>query len=56
MKQFVYVQVSWVKMGVNGAAVCLRAGANDLGGTLMSESISKAAGATTGQELTPEVC
>jgi FO synthase len=45
------VQVSWVKMGQMGAPACLAAGANDLGGTLMNESISRAAGATHGQEL-----
>ena len=38
------IQVSWVKMGVAGAKVCLQAGANDLGGTLMNESISRSAG------------
>jgi FO synthase len=48
------IQVSWVKMGVEGAKACLRAGANDLGGTLMNESISRAAGAAHGQELPPE--
>jgi FO synthase len=48
------IQVSWVKMGVEGVEACLRAGANDLGGTLMNESISRAAGAEHGQELTPE--
>jgi FO synthase len=41
-------------MGPEGAAVCLRAGANDLGGTLMNESITKAAGATYGEEFPPE--
>jgi FO synthase len=45
------VQVSWVKMGVLGARQALRAGANDLGGTLMDENISRAAGASHGQEL-----
>jgi FO synthase len=45
------IQVSWVKMGTEGARACLNAGANDLGGTLMNESISRAAGATHGQEL-----
>ena len=39
------IQTSWVKMGRDGAAACLRAGANDLGGTLMNESITRAAGA-----------
>ena len=48
------VQASWVKLGVEGARACLRAGANDLGGTLMNESISRAAGAEHGQELPPE--
>jgi FO synthase len=46
------VQVSWVKMAAGGAAACLRAGANDLGGTLMNESITRAAGGVNGQELT----
>jgi FO synthase len=46
------IQVSWVKMGVEGAKLALRAGANDLGGTLMNENISRAAGASHGQELT----
>jgi FO synthase len=45
------VQVSWVKTGVTGAQQVLRAGANDLGGTLMDENISRAAGAAHGQEL-----
>jgi FO synthase len=48
------IQVSWVKMGVEGARLALRAGANDLGGTLMNENISRAAGASHGQELTAE--
>ena len=43
------IQTSWVKMGKEGAALCLRAGANDLGGTLMYESITRAAGGTNGQ-------
>jgi len=46
------IQVSWVKLGVDGAAAVLAAGANDLGGVLMNESISRAAGAAHGQELT----
>jgi FO synthase len=45
------VQVSWVKCGVHGARQVLQAGANDLGGTLMDENISRAAGASHGQEL-----
>jgi FO synthase len=48
------IQVSWVKLGAAGAADILGAGANDLGGTLMNESISRAAGAAFGQELAPE--
>jgi len=48
------IQTSWVKMGTQGAAFCLRAGANDLGGTLMNESITRAAGGVNGQELGPE--
>ena len=48
------IQTSWVKMGANGAAVCLDAGANDLGGTLMNESITRAAGGVHGQELNAE--
>ena len=43
------IQVSWVKMGAAGARQALLAGANDLGGTLMDENISRAAGATHGQ-------
>jgi FO synthase len=45
------IQVSWVKMGRAGMREALRAGANDLGGTLMNESITRAAGATHGQEM-----
>jgi FO synthase len=48
------VQVSWVKAGPEGVVEALRAGVNDLGGTLMNESISRAAGAAWGQELPPE--
>jgi FO synthase len=48
------IQTSWVKMGPEGAAACLNAGANDLGGTLMNESISRAAGTEHGQEFPPE--
>ena len=47
------IQTSWVKMGPEGATACLAAGANDLGGTLMNESITRAAGARHGQELPP---
>jgi FO synthase len=45
------IQASWVKMGRQGAALCLDAGANDFGGVLMNESITRAAGASHGQEL-----
>ncbi|GAA4353632.1 bifunctional FO biosynthesis protein CofGH [Variovorax defluvii] len=48
------IQVSWVKMGPEGVRACLAAGANDLGGTLMNESISRAAGTVHGQELPPQ--
>jgi FO synthase len=48
------IQTSWVKLGSVGAAACLNAGVNDLGGTLMNESISRAAGASFGQEMPPE--
>jgi FO synthase len=45
------VQASWVKLGLDGAAQLLQAGCNDMGGTLMDENISRAAGANHGQEL-----
>jgi FO synthase len=48
------VQVSWVKMGRSGVTQCLRAGVNDLGGTLMDENISRAAGASHGQMMTAD--
>ncbi|MDP9257984.1 MAG: 5-amino-6-(D-ribitylamino)uracil--L-tyrosine 4-hydroxyphenyl transferase CofH, partial [Actinomycetota bacterium] len=48
------IQASWVKLGPEGARVLLDAGVNDLGGTLMNESISRAAGASHGQECPPE--
>ena len=48
------VQVSWVKAGPEGVRASLHAGVNDLGGTLMNESISRAAGASFGQEMSPE--
>lgn len=47
------IQVSWAKMGPHWAQRCLTAGANDLGGTLMDESISRAAGASFGHEFSP---
>ena len=46
------IQASWVKLGMDGMKACLDAGVNDLGGTLMNESISRAAGASHGQEFT----
>jgi FO synthase len=48
------IQTSWVKLGPEGARHMLSAGVNDLGGTLMDESISRAAGAAHGQECPPE--
>jgi FO synthase len=48
------IQASWVKLGSAGVQACLRAGVNDLGGTLMNESITRAAGAVHGQEASPE--
>ena len=48
------IQASWVKMGPRGVHACLAAGVNDLGGTLMNESITRAAGAGFGEELSPE--
>ena len=49
------VQISWVKAGPEGVKAALNAGVNDVGGTLMNESISRAAGASHGQEAPPEV-
>jgi FO synthase len=51
---FSNIQTSWVKMGRDGMRAALQAGANDLGGTLMNESITRAAGALHGQEMTVE--
>jgi FO synthase len=48
------IQASWVKLGPKGTRQALAAGVNDLGGTLMNESISRSAGAEFGQELPPE--
>jgi FO synthase len=48
------VQASWVKVGLEGAQALLQAGCNDITGTLMNESISRAAGAGYGQEMPPE--
>jgi FO synthase len=50
----VNIQASWVKMGPDGASLCLNAGANDFGGVLMNESITRAAGAAHGQEIGSE--
>ena len=47
------IQASWVKMGHEGVVAALNAGCNDLGGTLMNESITRAAGAEHGQETSP---
>ncbi|MCZ6459824.1 MAG: 5-amino-6-(D-ribitylamino)uracil--L-tyrosine 4-hydroxyphenyl transferase CofH, partial [Gammaproteobacteria bacterium] len=49
------IQLSWVKMGHLGVVAALNAGCNDLGGTLMNESISRAAGTTHGQETSPQL-
>jgi len=48
------IQVSWVKLNRGLSQLCLQAGANDYGGTLMEENISREAGATAGQYTTPE--
>jgi FO synthase len=48
------VQTSWVKLGLDGAAAMLQSGANDLGGTLMDESITRAAGGVNGQNVDVE--
>ena len=48
------IQVSWVKIGLTGAVQLLNSGCNDMGGTLMNENISRAAGAAHGQEMTPQ--
>jgi FO synthase len=48
------IQVSWVKIGLHGAMQMLQAGCNDMGGTLMNENISRAAGAAHGQAMTPQ--
>ena len=50
---FSNVQASWVKLGADGVAAALNAGANDIGGTLMNESITRAAGAAHGEEMPP---
>ncbi len=50
---FANVQASWVKLGEAGVRAALNAGANDIGGTLMNESITRAAGAAHGEEMPP---
>jgi len=52
-RDLVNVQASWVKLGPKLAQVALHCGANDLGGTLMEERISKTAGATSGECMSP---
>jgi len=47
------IQASWAKLGRDGVAACLKAGVNDLGGTLMNETITRSAGAAHGQEMSP---
>jgi len=49
------IQASWVKMGHTGVVACLNAGVNDLGGTLMNESITRAGGAAHGRETSPKM-
>tara|TARA_B100000123_G_scaffold239982_1_gene192915 strand:- start:172 stop:519 length:348 start_codon:yes stop_codon:yes gene_type:complete len=51
---FKNIQTSWVKNGRDAAAAFLNSGANDLGGTLMNESITRAAGTEHGQEFDPD--
>mgnify|MGYP003314419836 FL=1 len=51
---FKNIQASWTKLGHEGVRACLQAGVNDLGGTLMNETITRAAGASHGQETSPE--
>ncbi|MEM7221032.1 MAG: 5-amino-6-(D-ribitylamino)uracil--L-tyrosine 4-hydroxyphenyl transferase CofH [Pseudomonadota bacterium] len=48
------IQTSWVKMGHEGVMAALQAGCNDLGGSLMNESITRAAGTVHGQETSPQ--
>jgi len=51
---FKNIQASWTKLGHDGVRACLQAGVNDIGGTLMNETITRAAGASHGQETSPE--
>jgi FO synthase len=48
------IQASWVKIGLDGVGQMMRSGCNDLGGTLINENISRAAGASHGQEMTAD--
>ena len=48
------IQCSWVKLGPDGIRLCLSAGVNDLGGTLMDETITRSAGSVHGQELSAQ--
>lgn len=54
-KHIVNIQASWVKLGLSGLEICLKAGANDIGGSLMNETITRSAGAVHGQEMAPEM-
>jgi len=54
LSNFTNIQTSWVKFGTKFAQLCLIAGANDIGGTMYEESISKSAGATDTEYLAPE--
>jgi FO synthase len=51
---FKNIQASWTKLGHDGVRACLQAGVNDIGGTLMNETITRAAGASHGQETSPQ--
>ncbi len=53
-KEIPNIQASWVKLGPDGLSACLKAGVNDVGGSLMNETITRSAGATHGQEMLPE--
>lgn len=53
-KKIPNIQASWVKLGLDGLSACLQAGVNDVGGSLMNETITRSAGAVHGQEILPE--
>jgi FO synthase len=53
-KHILNIQASWLKLGLSGLEICLNAGVNDIGGSLMNETITRAAGAVHGQEMIPE--